>query len=64
MSANEKKKKTAKIEIVKKICPLNPDLDCPDCRFYEMSERGIMRCVFYTIMDNLAFMRLNMGGEK
>lgn len=63
MAQNKAKKKVAKIEIVKKICPLNSDLDCPDCRLYEMTDRQIMRCVFNAILDDLDFIKLNIDGE-
>lgn len=51
------KKKEEKIEIMKKTCPFC-DLDCPDCRMYEMVDRGIMRCVFFSIRDALDLIKL------
>lgn len=63
MNEKKEKKKDEKIEIVKKICPLNPDLDCPDCRMYELVDRGIMRCVFFSIRDALDLLKLHTHGE-
>ena len=56
-------KKTAKKEIKKKICPLSPDLECENCRWFETTDRGIKRCRASAIVDALDLIKLNIGGE-
>ena len=58
------KNKTEKKKIQKKICPLNPDLECENCRWFETTDRRIKRCRESAIIDALDYIKLNIGGER
>ena len=55
--------KTEKKETQRKQCPLDKDLECSRCRFYEMTDRMIERCVLFAIRDSLDLIKLR-GEEK